>query len=250
MTERLDASITKVQDFVLDRLGGVLTELEIADLTKRILTLVHDARFPFEMKVVDMSHGLVVTVPDSLTPSDVKSVKLGLTEKLGPDIPFFICLGDIKIHEFHAALVIAARRFVDHCYACRGMGVSVVEVEKEVKEGEWEKTGEKRQMNCGVCCDLRAALGVFDKHNIPQSRDKPIIPPSGSVQGVFKEGDPVLYKDQPATFENYIAEDAVSGTPEPQPNSLIRARIAGQKIDGYQILEVPTEHLRFDTPEA
>jgi hypothetical protein len=76
-------------------------------------------------------------------------------------------------------------------------------------------------MNCGVCADLRAALSFFDKHNIPQSREKATIP---SKETVFQKGDPVLYKgpayEVQAVFGWYLY---VSEDPEwsdhPQPST-------------------------------
>jgi len=156
------------------------------------LSLVNESRFPFEMELLDMSHGVVVTVPEQLSVEEVFSIKRSMAEKIGPDIKLFVCRGDIKIQKFHADLVIAAWRFVDQCYACRGTGV----VEKE-------DVGSARgvcEMNCGVCCDIRAALSFFDKHNIPQSREKDTLP----TTVVFQHGDPVLHNGKPALFDTYL----------------------------------------------
>lgn len=207
MGERLDAAITNVQDFVLDRMGGVMTEQEAADLAGRITLLVNESRFPFEMELVDMSHGVVVTVSEQFSPEEVIAIKRSMAESIGPDIRLFVCRGDIKIQKFHADLVIAARRFVEHCYACRGVGVL--------------KQENETPMNCGVCADLRAALSFFDKHNIPQSQEKDIIP---SKETVFQKGDPVLYKGPAykvqAVFGWYVNENGF-GTHLPQPDCVV-----------------------------
>ena len=218
MGERLDAAITNVQDFVLDRIGGIMTEMEAADLTGRIILLVNESRFPFEMELVDMSYGVVVTVPEQLSAEEVFSIKRSMAEKIGPDIKLFVCRGNISIQKFHADLVLAARRFVEKCYACRGTGV----VEKE-------DVGSARgvcEMNCGVCCDIRAALSFFDKHNIPQSREKDTLP--ATVE--FRNGDPVLYEKKQAVFDTYLrsvphGDDRgwhYEETTEPQPLARIR----------------------------
>ncbi len=175
MTERLDKAITSVQDFVLDRMGGVLTEQEAADLQGRITLLVNESRFPFEMEMVDMNHGIVITVPEQYSVQEAVEIRRSFVRLIKSDVPVFICHGDIKIQKLHADLVLAARRFVNRCYACRGVGVV----------GEENET----PMNCGICADLRAALSFFDKHNIPQSREKDCT----QTAALFRKGDRLLY---------------------------------------------------------
>lgn len=205
MTERLDKAITSVQDFVLDRMGGVLTELEVADLTKRIVTLTNAARFPFEIELVDMGHGVVITVPEQYSVQEVIEVRRSFVELIKSDVPVFVCRGGFSVQKFHADLLLAARRFIERCYACRGSGV--VGKENEIP------------MNCGICVDLRAAVSFFDKHNFP-SREKDTLP--STVE--FRKGDPVLYKgpayEVQAVFGWYVTHSGFS-TPTPQPNCIV-----------------------------
>lgn len=207
MGEKLDAAITNVQDFVLDRMGGVMTEQEAADLAGRITLLVNESRFPFEMELIDMRHGVVITVPELYSVEEVIHIRRSFVKLIKTDVPVFVCRGEIKIHKFHADLVIASRRFVEHCYACRGTGVV----------GQENET----PMNCGVCADLRAALKFFDRHNIPQSPEKDTIPPKETV---FQKGDPVLYKGPAykvqAVFGWYVNENGF-GTHLPQPDCVV-----------------------------
>lgn len=206
MTERLDKAITSVQDFVLDRMGGVLTELEVADLTKRILMLTQAARVPFEMELITMGHGVVITIPEDYSVQEVIEIRRSFVELIKADVPVFICRGGIQIQKLHADLVIAARRFTERCYACRGTGAV----------GEENET----PMNCGVCADLRAAVSFFDKYNIPQSREKPTLP--STVE--FQKGDPVLYKgaayEVQAVFGWYVNASGFS-TNDPQPDAVV-----------------------------
>jgi len=234
MGEKLDAAITNVQDFVLDRMGGVMTEQEAADLAGRITLLVNESRFPFEMELVDMSHGVVVTVSEQFSPEEVIAIKRSMAESIGPNIRLFVCRGDIKIQKFHADLVIAARRFVEHCYACRGTGVV----------GQENET----PMNCGVCADLRAAVSFFDKHNIPQSREKDTLP--STVK--FQKGDPVLYDKNVALFDTYLRTVLHQDdrgwhweeTTEPQPQARIRFGDPSGTPAGKDLPVVQTEELQ------
>ncbi len=202
MGEKLDAAITNLQDFVLDRLGKVMTELETADLTGRILLLVNESRFPFELEILDMSHGVVITVPDQYSVEEVIDIRRSFIALLKSETPVFVCRGGINIQKLHADLVIAARRFIERCYACRGRGV--VEEESETS------------MNCGVCADLRAALSFFDKHNIPYSREKDTLP--STVE--FRNGDPILWKKAHGIFDHYVNESGFE-TKDPQPDAII-----------------------------
>ncbi len=239
MTERLDKAITSVQDFVLDRMGGVLTELEVADLTKRILTLTNAARVPFEMELIDLGHGVVITIPEQYSVQEVIEIRRSFVELIKSDAPVFICRGGINIQKLHADLVIAARRFVERCYACKGTGVV----------GEENET----PMNCGVCADLRAAVSFFDKHNIPQSQEKDILP---SKTPMFRKGDRLLYavggtkpeNGDPAGFISYVrmAESKAEEGPRADETDEWQP-VAKIALDGYvepQI--VSTEKLHPD----
>lgn len=207
MTERLDKATTSVQDFVLERMMG-LAEDETADLSARILELTNAARVPFEMELINLGHGVVITIPEQYSAEEVIEIRRSFVELIKSDVPVFICRGGIQIQELHADLVIAARRFIERCYGCKGTGVV----------GEENET----PMNCGVCADLRAAVSFFDKHHIPQSREKSIIP--STVR--FQKGDPVLWHQpdkqrmEQAVFGWYVNENGFS-TNDPQPDAVV-----------------------------
>lgn len=235
MTEKLDAAITSVQDFVLDRIGGVMTEQEATDLAGRITLLVNESRFPFEMEMIDMNRGVVITVPEQYSVQEVIHIRRSFVELIKSDVPVFVCRSGLKIHKFHADLMIAARRFAERCYACRGTGVV----------GQENET----PMNCGVCADIRAALKFFDKHNIPQSQEKDTIPPE---KVVFQHGDPVLYEKKQALFDTYLRTVSHQDdrgwhweeTTEPQPQARIRFGDSSGIPAGKDLPVVQTEELQ------
>jgi len=215
-----------MQDFVSLLLDDQLNKQETADLSERILALTKAARVPFEMELIVMGHGVVITIPEQYSVQEVIEIRRSFVELIKSDVPVFICRGGIQIQKLHADLVIAARRFIERCYACKGTGVV----------GEENET----PMNCGVCADLRAAVSFFDQYNIVEYPSLVTVDPSKAP--VFHKGERLLYvvdstkpkNEEIASFISYVRGDVVIDQEGPHANETDEwqpfAKIA---LDGY-----------------